>query len=84
MTKLYVGNLPYSYNDDSLKELFASYGEVLSSVIITDRATNRSKGFGFVELEDDAQATKAIEEINGKEIDGRNVVVNVARPREER
>lgn len=84
MIKLYVGNLPYSYNEDSLKELFSAYGNIVSTAIISDRATNRSKGFGFVEIEDDAQAKKAIEEMNGKDIEGRNIVVNEARPREER
>ena len=83
MIKLYVGNLPYSYNDNSLKALFADYGEVFSATIIMDRATNRSKGFGFVEL-DDAQGKRAIEEKNGMDVEGRNLVVNEARPREER
>jgi len=82
MIKLYVGNLPYSYNEDSLRALFSEYGEVFSAAIILDRATNRSKGFGFVELED-AQAHKAIEEKNGLDVEGRNIVVNEARPREE-
>jgi len=83
MIKLYVGNLPYSYNSDSLKALFADYGEVFSSVIITDKMSGRSKGFGFVEL-DDAQGKKAIEEKNGTDVEGRNIVVNEARPKEER
>ena len=83
MIKLYVGNLPYSYNEDSLRTLFADYGEVFSAAIITDRATGRSKGFGFVEL-DDGQGKKAIEEKNNMDIEGRNIVINEARPREER
>ena len=83
MTKLYVGNLPYSYNEDSLKDMFASYGELTSVAIITDKMTGRSKGFGFVEL-DDAKAEEAINEINGKEIEGRKVVVSVARPMTDR
>ncbi|HQG58684.1 MAG TPA: RNA-binding protein [bacterium] len=84
MTKLYVGNLPYSVNDDSLRELFSSYGNVLSASIIFDRMSGRSKGFGFVELEDDSGAKKAISEMNEKEIDGRKIVVSVARPKEQR
>jgi RNA recognition motif-containing protein len=83
MIKLYVGNLPYSYNADSLKDLFGEYGEVFSSAIISDRATGRSKGFGFVEL-DDEQGRKAIEEKNGLEVEGRKLVVNEARPKEDR
>lgn len=82
MKKLYVGNLPYSVRDDELAELFAEYGEVLSAVVIMDRATNRSKGFGFVELEDD-MAEKAIAEMEGKEVEGRNIRVNEARPKKE-
>ncbi|HOS88719.1 MAG TPA: RNA-binding protein [bacterium] len=84
MTKLYVGNLPYSVNDDSLRELFSSYGNVLSASIIFDRMSGRSKGFGFVELEDDSGAKKAISEMNEKEIDGRKIVVSIARPKEQR
>jgi RNA recognition motif-containing protein len=84
LTKLYVGNLPYSVNDDSLRELFSSYGNVLSASIIFDRMSGRSKGFGFVELEDDKEAQKAISEMNEKEIDGRKIVVSVARPKEQR
>ena len=84
LTKLYVGNLPYSVNDDSLRELFSSYGNVLSASIIFDRMSGRSKGFGFVELEDDSGAKKAISEMNEKEIDGRKIVVSIARPKEQR
>ena len=84
MTKLYVGNLPYSVNDDALKEMFSSYGNVLSASIIMDRMSGRSKGFGFVELEDDAEAQKAISEMHEKDVGGRNIVVSVARPKEER
>lgn len=84
MMKLYVGNLPYSYKDDSLKQLFADYGTVVSATVIMDRASGRSKGFGFVELEDDSMAQQAISEMNGKDIDGRNIVVNEARPMQER
>ncbi len=84
MTKLYVGNLPYSVNDDALKEMFSSYGNVLSASIIMDRMSGRSKGFGFVELEDDAEAQRAISEMHEKDVGGRNIVVSVARPKEER
>jgi len=82
MTKLYVGNLPYSYNDDALKQLFSAYGDVVATIII-DRMSGRSKGFGFVEVsEEHAQA--AIAEMNGKDIEGRAIVVNEARPMTER
>ena len=84
MTKLYVGNLPYSVNDDALRDLFSSYGNVLSASIIFDRMSGRSKGFGFVELEDDSEAERAISEMNEKELEGRKLVVSVARPKEER
>ena len=84
MMKLYVGNLPYSYNEDSLRQLFADYGTISSATIIVDRASGRSKGFGFVELDDDALAQNAIAEMNGKDIEGRNIVVNEARPMQER
>jgi cold-inducible RNA-binding protein len=82
--KLYVGNLPYTTTDADLSELFAQYGTVVSASVITDRDSGRSKGFGFVELEDDTQAKAAIEALNGKDSGGRNLVVNEARPREER
>ncbi len=84
MTKLYVGNIPYSMTDQSLMDMFAGYGNVVSASVIFDRNTRRSKGFGFVELEDDSAAAKAIEELNNKEIEGRTIVVSVARPKEER
>ena len=79
MKKLYVGNLPYSYNDQKLAELFAEFGEVESAVVIIDRTRNRSKGFGFVEI-DDAGAEKAMAELNDKEIDGRVLKISEARP----
>jgi RNA recognition motif-containing protein len=82
--KLFVGNLPYETNDQSLQELFATYGDVSSANIITDKFSGRSRGFGFVEFEKDDEAEKAISEMNGKEIGGRAIVVNEARPREER
>jgi len=81
--KLYVGNLPYSATQDSLQELFSQIGAVESAVIISDKMTGRSKGFGFVEMAE-ADADRAITELNGKEVEGRAIVVNEARPMEER
>lgn len=80
--KVYVGNLPYSINSGSLGELFSSFGEVVSSSVVSDRATGRSRGFGFVEMAGDS-ADQAIAEMNGKTVDGRDLVVNEARPKEE-
>ncbi len=82
--KLYVGNLPYSIDDQSLGDAFAQYGTVTSARVISDRETNRSKGFGFVEMEDDAAADEAIEKMNGQPLDGRNINVSEARPQEPR
>lgn len=82
MKKIYVGNLPYSFNDEDLSKMFADYGEVVSSIIITDRDSGRSKGFGFVEMED-AAAEKAIKELDGTESEGRNLRINEARPKRE-
>ncbi len=82
--KLFVGNLSYSVNDEQLAEMFASFGEVASAVVIMDRQTNRSKGFGFVEFNDDAAADAAIEAMNGKEEGGRPLTVNEARPKTDR
>ncbi|MBP5695370.1 MAG: RNA-binding protein [Treponema sp.] len=82
--KLYVGNLNYATTEDTLKNVFASYGEIVSAVVIKDRDTQQSKGFGFVELADDSAADKAIAELNGREIDGRRVRVNVAEERQNR
>lgn len=82
--KLYVGNLPWAVNNDSLREMFAAYGEITDAVVITDRMSGRSKGFGFVTFANPEDAEKAIAEMHGKEIEGRKIVVNVARPREER
>jgi cold-inducible RNA-binding protein len=83
-TNLYIGNLPYSVTSDQLKDLFSQAGNVVSATVITDRQTNRSKGFGFVEMGNEEEAKKAIEIYNGKDIEGRSVVVNEARPREPR
>lgn len=84
MTKLFVGGLPYAVNDQELNDLFLDYGKIVSAIVISDRSTGRSKGFGFVEIEDDSQAQKAIEEMNGKSVGGRSIIVSVARPREDR
>lgn len=81
--KLFVGSLPWSINADSLKELFAQYGEITEAVVISDRDTGRSKGFGFVTFANEADAQKALE-MHGREVEGRAIVVNVAKPREER
>lgn len=83
MKKLYIGNLPYSVKDEDLAALFAEAGTVISATVIFDRATNRSKGFGFVEMED-ADADNAISTLDGKEIDGRAMRVSEARPKEEK
>ena len=82
--KLYVGGISYSTNDSGLKDAFAQAGTVVSATIIMDKMTGRSKGFGFVEMSDDAEALKAIEMWNGKELDGRKLTVNEARPMEPR
>lgn len=82
--KLYVGGIPYSSTEDDVKNHFAEAGEVVSATIITDRYTGRSRGFGFVEMGTEDDAKKAIELFDGKEMDGRKLTVNIARPREER
>ena len=82
--KLYVGNLTYSMTNESLQELFQEYGDVRSAQVIQDRDTGRSKGFGFVEMSDSKSAAEAITGLHDKEIDGRRLSVNEARPREER
>lgn len=83
-TKLYVGKLAYATTEETLKNLFAEYGNVVSAQLIMDRDSGQSKGFGFVEMENDTEAQAAIKELDGKEVDGRAIVVNVARPREDR
>lgn len=82
--KLYVGGLPYSSTEDSLKEAFSQAGTVESAVIITDKMSGRSKGFGFVEMSNDEEAQKAIEMFNGQDFEGRKLTVNEARPMEAR
>jgi RNA recognition motif-containing protein len=81
--KLYVGNLNFSMGSQDLEELFGEFGQVTSATVIMDRETNRSKGFGFVEMANDQEAEAAISGLNGREINGRALTVNEARPREE-
>lgn len=81
---IYVGNLPYGTTPDELRGVFAAFGEVSAARIVSDRETGRSKGFGFVDMPNDAEARSAIEALNGNDIGGRKAVVNEARPREER
>ena len=80
---IYVGNLSWNLKDQDLANLFTPFGEVASAKIVMDKFTQRSKGFGFVEMKDDTQAQAAIAQLNGSEIDGRNLVVNESRPKEE-
>ncbi len=79
--RIYVGNLSYSTTDDTLSALFANYGKVSSANVIVDRETGRSRGFGFVEMEDDNEARAAISALNGQDFEGRDLNVNEARPR---
>ncbi|HEX7963084.1 MAG TPA: RNA-binding protein [Candidatus Saccharimonadales bacterium] len=83
-TKLFVGKLSFDTTNDSLQALFTQYGKVVSAQVIMDRGTNQSKGFGFVEMEDQVAAQAAINALDGKEFEGRTIVVNVAKPREDR
>jgi cold-inducible RNA-binding protein len=84
MTKIYVGGLPYQTDDAQLEQIFSSYGEIASARVINDRDTGRSKGFGFVEMNDDEAAKKAISELNEADLGGRTITVNEARPMEQR
>ena len=84
MKKLFVGSLSWNVTDQMLGDFFSNYGEVASATVINDRFSGRSKGFGFVEFVNDADADKAKQEANGKELDGRAIVVSEARPQEER
>jgi len=84
MANLFIGSLAYATTDDSLKAHFEQIGAVKSAHVITDRDTNRSKGFGFVEFEDEANNQKAVDELNGKDLDGRAINVSLARPREDK
>lgn len=81
--KIYVGNMPFSMDESQLRGMFEEFGEVVSANVITDRETGRPRGFAFVEMPD-ADARKAIEELNEREVDGRKLNVNEARPREDR
>ena len=81
---IYVSNLSYNVQDEDLKEFFAEYGEVTSAKVITDKFTGRSRGFGFVEMSDDAAAQKAIQELDGATVEGRAIKVSEAKPREAR
>ncbi len=81
---IYVGNLSFQAGDDDLLKIFEAYGEVTSAKIIIDRMSGRSRGYGFIEMPDDGAAQKAIDELNGKEIGGRALTVNQARPKENR
>lgn len=82
--KLFVGSLPYHVTEDELKNLFSSFGEIKSVHIVTDKMTGRSKGFGFVEMGTSESAQRALEELNGKEYEGRTLIVNEARPQQPR
>lgn len=81
---LFVGSLAYASNDDSLKAFFEQIGEIESARVITDRDSGRSKGFGFVEFVDEANNQKAVDQLNGQELDGRAITVSIARPKEDR
>jgi RNA recognition motif-containing protein len=82
--QIYAGNLPYKIKEEELKRLFEAHGEVSSAKIVTDRETGRSKGFGFIEMPNEGEANNAISQLNDAEVMGRNIQVNVARPRAER
>ena len=83
-TKLFVGSLPWAVDDAQLEEMFSEFGQVTSAKVIIDRETNRSKGFGFVEFDDDNAAKAAIDKLNNSDVQGRTIVVNEARPQEPR
>lgn len=82
--KLFVGSLPWGVDDQKLNDMFSTFGQVVSAVVLKDKMTGRSRGFGFVEFQDDAAADEAIKQLNGSDIEGRKIVVNEARPREDR
>lgn len=84
MYKLFVGGLPFATTDDELNELFATYGTVASAVVVKDRDTGRSKGFGFVEFENDDEGKVAEQALNGSDLGGRSITVNEARPKEDK
>ena len=80
-TKIFVGNLPWSYSSDDLAQLFDAHGEIISAKVITDRISGRSRGFGFVEMANDEEAKGAVGAVNGTEVEGRTLTVDVARER---
>jgi RNA recognition motif-containing protein len=80
-TKLFVGSLPWSVNDDILKNTFETHGKVVTAKVITDRQTGRSRGFGFVEMENESEAETAIKALNGTELSGRSIIVSEAKPK---
>jgi RNA recognition motif-containing protein len=80
-TKLFVGSLPWSASDEDLQTAFAAHGNVLSAKVVTDKETRRSRGFGFVEFETEAEANAAIQALNGSELNGRNIIVSEAKPK---
>ena len=80
-TKLFVGSLPWSANDEDLQNAFAAHGNVLSAKVVTDKETRRSRGFGFVEFETESEANAAIQALNGSELKGRNIIVSEAKPK---
>lgn len=82
--RLFVGGLPYSITGSQLEEIFSKFGVVLSATVISDKYTNQSKGFGFVEMENESEADEAINKLNDTELEGRRIVVNEAKPREDR
>ena len=81
---IYVGNLSYQTTEDELRDLFAEFGDVVSAKLIVDKFTDQSKGFGFVEMSNNSEAQKAMDELNGRDVNGRSVTVNQARPRQDR
>ena len=81
---IYVGNLSYQTTEDELRDLFAEFGDVVSAKLIADKFTDQSKGFGFVEMSNNSEAKKAMDELNGRDLSGRSITVNEARPRQER
>jgi len=84
MKKLFVGSLPFTVKEDELKDLFSQAGNVETAIVIIDKMTGRSKGFGFVEMSSDEEAAKAVEMFNGSDFNGRNIIVSEARPQEDR
>lgn len=81
--KLFVGNLPWSVDSEKLREMFTPYGEILDATVLTDKFTGRSRGFGFVEYKTDEEAAAAVDALDGTNVEGRDIVVNVARPKTE-